>query len=108
MQYKITLLALCVEESLRNVLISLEILLALHLVSRLKRSLKDTANPICNQLLASLYKPSSTQALAPEKERIIVGTKHSSLLKYKRTDKMDLISHLAGNKNCDNEGNLNL
>ena len=103
-QYKITLLALCVEESLRNVLISFEILLA----SRLKRSLKDTANPICNQLLASLYKPSSTQALAPEKERIIVGTKYSSLLKYKRTDKMDLISHLAGNKNFDNEGNLNL
>ena len=103
-QYKITLLALCVEESLRNVLISFEILLA----SRLKRSLKDTANPICNQLLASLYKPSSTQALAPEKARIIVGTKYSSLLKNKRTDKMDLISHLAGNKNFDNEGNLNL
>ena len=108
MQYKITLLALCAEESLRNVLISLEILLALHLVSRLKRSLKDTANPICNQLLASLYQPSSTQALAPEKERIVVGAKYSSLLKYKRTDKMDLISHLAGNKNFDNEGNLNL
>ena len=99
MQYKRTLLGLCVEESLRNVLISLEILLAL------KHSLKDTANPICNQFLASLYKQSSTQALAPEKERIIGGTKYSSLLKYKRTDKMDLISHLAGNKNCDNEGN---
>ena len=61
--------------SLRNVLISLEILLALHLVSRLKHSLKDTANPICNQLLASLYKQSSTQALAPEKQSIIGGTK---------------------------------
>ena len=33
---------------------------------------------------------------------------NSSLLKYKRINKMDLISHLAGNKNCDNEGNLNL
>ena len=31
-----------------------------------------------------------------------------SLLRYKRIDKMDLIFHLAGNKNCDNEGNLNL
>ena len=101
MQYKRTLFPLCVGESLRKVLISLEILLALHLVSRLKHSLKDTENPICNQLLASLYKQSSTQALAPEKERIIGGTKYSSLLKYKRTDKMDLISHLAGKKNCD-------
>ena len=75
MQYKRTLLALCVEESLRNVLISLEILLAMHLVSRLKHSLKDTANPIYNQLLASLYQQSSTQALAPEKERIIGGAR---------------------------------
>ena len=61
------------EESGWNVLIFLEILLALHLLSRLKNSLKDTANPICNQLLASLYQQSSTQALAPEKERIIGG-----------------------------------
>ena len=53
----------------------LEILRVLHLVSRLKRSLKDTANPICNQLLASLYKQSSTQALAPEKERTIGGAR---------------------------------
>ena len=70
-----TLLALCVEESLRNVLIFLEILLALHLVLSLKHSLKDTANPRCNQLLVSLYKQSSTQALAPEKERTICGAK---------------------------------
>ena len=91
MQYKRTLLALCVEESLRNVFIPLEILLAMHLVSRLKHSLKDTASPLYNQLLASSYQQSSTQALAPEKERLI-----------------DLISLLAGNKNCDNEGNLNL
>ena len=54
---------------------SLEILLALHLVSRLKHSLKDTANPICNQLLASLYRQSSIQALDPEKERIIGGAR---------------------------------
>ena len=74
-QYKRTLLALCVEETLWNVLISLEILLALHLVSRLKHSLKDTVNPIYNQLLASLYQQSSTQALAPEKERIIGGAR---------------------------------
>ena len=74
-QYKRTLLALCVEESLRNVLISLEILLAMHLVSRLKHSLKDTANPIYNQLLASLYQQSWTQALAPEKGRIIGGAR---------------------------------
>ena len=53
----------------------LEILLILHLVSRLKQLLKDTANPICNQLLAFLYKQSSTQALAPEKERIIGGAR---------------------------------
>ena len=52
---------------------SLEILLALHLVSRLKHSLKDTANSIYNQFHASLYQQSSTQALAPEKERIISG-----------------------------------
>ena len=75
MKHKRTLLALCVEESLRNVLISLEILLAMHLVSRLKHLLKDTANPIYNQLLASLYQQSSTQALAPEKERIIGGAR---------------------------------
>ena len=75
MKHKRTLLALCVEESLRNVLISLEILLAMHLVSRLKHSLKDTANPIYNQLLASLYQQSSTQALAPEKERITGGAR---------------------------------
>ena len=31
-----------------------------------------------------------------------------SLLRYKRIDDMDLICHLAGNKNCDNQGNLNL
>ena len=73
MQYERTLLPLFVEESLWNVLISLEILLALHRVSRLKHSLKDTVNPIYNQLLASLYQQSSTQALAPEKERIIGG-----------------------------------
>ena len=47
----------------------------IYLVSRLKHSLKDTANPVCNQLLASLYKQSSTQALAPEKERIIGGAR---------------------------------
>ena len=64
-------LALCVEESVWNVLIFLEILLVFHLVSCLKHSFKDTASPICNQLLASLYKQSSTQALAPEKERMI-------------------------------------
>ena len=86
-----TSLALCVKESLRNVLIFLETLLALHLVSRLKHSLKDTANPICNQLLASLYMQSSTQALAPEKERIFGGRGNLSLLSYKRIDKMDLI-----------------
>ena len=74
-QYKRTSLALCVEESAWNVLIFLEILFALHLVSRLKHSLKDTANPICDQLLASLYQQSSTQALAPEKERIIGGAR---------------------------------
>ena len=45
----------------------------MHLVSRLKHSLKDTANPIYNQLLASLYQQSSTEALAPEMERIIGG-----------------------------------
>ena len=27
-----------------------------------------------------------------------------ALLRYERIDKTDLISHLAGNKNCDNEG----
>ena len=106
MQYKGTSLALCVEESAWNALIFLEILFALHLVSCLKHSLKDTVNPICNQLLASLSQQSSTQALAPEKERII-GDARLSLLRYKRIDKMDLICHLAGNKNC-NEGNLNL
>ena len=74
-QYKEISLALCVEESVWNVLNFLEILLALHFVSRLKHSLKDTANPICNQLLASLNKQSSTQALAPEKERIIGGAR---------------------------------
>ena len=74
-QYKRTSLALCVEESAWNVLIILEILVALHLVSRLKHSSKDTVNPICNQLLASLYQQSSTQALAPEKERIIGGAR---------------------------------
>ena len=47
----------------------------IYLVSRLKHSLKDTANPVCNQLVASLYKQSSTQALAPEKERIIGGAR---------------------------------
>ena len=47
----------------------------IYLVSRLKHFLKDTANPVCNQLLASLYKQSSTQALAPEKERIIGGAR---------------------------------
>ena len=73
MQYTRTSLALCVEESAWNVLIFLEILFALHLVSRLKHSLKDTVNPICNQLLASLYQQSSTQALVPEKERTIGG-----------------------------------
>ena len=31
-----------------------------------------------------------------------------SLLRYKRIDKMDLICHLAGNKNCDNEGKFEL
>ena len=70
MQCKKTSLALCVKESVGNVLI-----FVLHLVSRLKHSLKDTANPICSQLLASLYKQSSTQALAPEKERIIGGAR---------------------------------
>ena len=76
MEYKIISLALCVkEESVQNVLIFLEILLILHLVSHLKHFLKDTVNPICNQLLASLYKQSSTQALAPEKERIIGGAR---------------------------------
>ena len=75
MQYKRTLLALCVEESAWNVLIILELLVALHLVSRLKHSLKDTVNPICNQLLASLYQQSSAQARAPEKERIIGGAR---------------------------------
>ena len=74
-QYKRTSLAFCVEESAWNVLIFLEILFALHLVSRLKHSLKDTVNPICNQLLASLSQQSSTQALAPEKERIIGGAR---------------------------------
>ena len=75
MQYKRTLLALCVEEFAWNVLIILEILVALHLVSRLKHSLKDTVNPICNQFLASLYQQSSAQARAPEKERIIGGAR---------------------------------
>ena len=74
-QYKRTSFALCVEESDWNVLIFLEILFALHQVSRLKHSLKDTVNPICNQLLASLSQQSSTQALAPEKERIISGAR---------------------------------
>ena len=64
------------EESGWNIFIFFEILLALHLLSRLKNSLKDTANPICNQLLASLFnKQSSTQALAPEEERIIGGAR---------------------------------
>ena len=40
-----------------------------------EQSLKDTANPICNQLVASLYQQSSTQALAPEKESIIGGAR---------------------------------
>ena len=75
MQYKRTSLALCVEEIAWNVLTILEILVALHLVSRLKHLSKDTVNPICNQLLASLYQQSSTQALAPEKERIIGGAR---------------------------------
>ena len=75
MQCKRTSLALCVEESAWNVLIILEILVALHLVSRLKHSLKDTVNPICNQLLASLCQQSSAQARAPEKERIIGGAR---------------------------------
>ena len=75
MQYKRTWLALCVEESAWNVFFIPEVLFALHLVSRLKHSLKDTVNPICNQLLASLYQQSSTQALAPEKERITGGAR---------------------------------
>ena len=29
-------------------------------------------------------------------------------IRYERIDKMDLICHLAVNKNCHNEGNLNL
>ena len=89
---------MCKRICLWNVLIFLEILRVLYPVSRLKRSLKDTANPKCNQLLASLYKQSSTEALAPEKER-----GNYPLLRYKSIHKMDLICHLAGNKNCSKE-----
>ena len=48
-------------------------LLALPYASHLKHSSKDTANPICNQLLISSSKDSSTQALAPEKVIISVA-----------------------------------